>query len=154
MKILAIDCGKRTGWAYYGNGIKESGVEDFSSKRGESRGMLYVRFRSWLEEMIIKLGLTKNAGLVIYEMPHHRGGAATQILYGLTTRIEEECENRGINYTTIHSTTLKKFATGSGRADKDAILKMARQKFGDEIYDHNEADALFMAEYAKKEFEN
>ena len=151
MKILAIDCGKTTGWAAYSNGIVESGTCDFSPKRGESRGMMYFRFRKWLEEMLIKMSITKSGGLVIYEMPHHRGGAATEILYGMVTRIQEECERRGVNYTSLHSATLKKFATGKGNADKAFVLEAAYKKFGNEITDHNEADALFLAEYAKCE---
>lgn len=153
MRILAIDPGKQTGWAAYSKGIIESGVQDFSLKRGESRGMVFVSFRKWLEEMFIKLTILRSTGIVVYEMPHHRGGAATEILIGMTTRIQEECDRRGINYTSVHSAHLKKFATGKGNADKDRMLAEARRRFGDHISDHNEADALLLMEWAKKEFE-
>lgn len=152
-RILAIDPALKTGWAAYTKGIIEHGVQDFSLKRGESRGMIFLNFRKWLEKMFIKLTILRYNGLVIYEMPHHRGGAATEILIGMTTRIQEECDRRGINYTSVHSAHLKKFATGKGNADKDRMLSEARRRFGEYISDHNEADALLMLEWAREEFE-
>ena len=148
MKILAIDCGTKTGFAYYANGIVESGVQDFSLKRGESNGMRFLRFRSWLQDMLNMLGVD----LVAYEMPHHRGGSATEVLIGMTTRIQEECDSRNINYTSVHSATLKKYATGKGNASKEQMLVEARRRFGDEIVDDNEADARFMLEWGKEHF--
>lgn len=148
MNILAIDCGKKTGWALLEDGMTESGVMDFSLKRGESQGMVFVRFNAWLKKMIAH----HLPEVVVYEMPHHRGGAATQVLYGMTTRIQERCDLCNIQYTAIHSATLKKFATGKGNAKKDIMITKAREKWGD-IADSNEADALWMMEMAKEEFE-
>jgi len=152
MNILAIDPGSLCGFASslkHGiNGIIESGVIDFSLKRGESRGMRYVRFRAWLKEII---DLTK-PDLIIYEMAHHRGGFATEVMIGMTTRIMETCEEMGVEYTSIHSATLKKFAIGKGKALKEQMLLLARKKWGDLIEDDNEADARWMLEWACKEY--
>ena len=73
---------------------------------------------------------------------------------GMVTRIQEECEIRDLKYTPIHSATLKKFATGSGRASKEAMLEIARDRWGVHIADDNEADALWLMEYARKEICN
>ena len=151
MKILAIDCGTKTGFALYANGIIEGGVQDFSLKRGESKGMRFIRFRSWLQEMLTNTMIAP-LDLCVYEMAHHRGGSATEILVGMVTRIQEECDQRNINYTSVHSATLKKFATGKGRVNKGQMLAEARKRFGDEIEDHNEADARLMLEWAREEF--
>jgi len=47
--------------------------------------------------------------LIIYEQAHHRGGAPTEIGVGLATRVMELATKYNINYTTVHSGTLKKF---------------------------------------------
>lgn len=147
MNILAIDCGSRCGFASLMNGRTESGVIEFALKRGESPGMRFILFNSWLHRI---LDLIK-PDLVVYEMAHQRGGFATEILIGMVTRIQEECLKKEIEYTSIHSMTLKKFATGSGKANKEIMLEKAKEKFKEGIEDHNEADALWMLEYARKE---
>ena len=49
MKILGIDSATKTGWAICDGGeITASGVKDFTKKRGESNGILYLKFRKWL----------------------------------------------------------------------------------------------------------
>ena len=74
------------------------------------------------------------------------------VTVGMMTRIQEECELRNIQYMPLHSATLKKFATGKGNADKKTILQTARKKWGDTVIDDNEADALFLMDYARKEY--
>lgn len=148
MNILAIDPGSKTGWACSTDGRIESGVQHFSLKRGESQGMRFMLFRTWIRQML-DYALPE---LVIYEMAHHRGGSATELLIGMTTRIQEECEGKIIEYTSIHSATLKKFATGKGNSGKKAMLKEARYRFGKHVKDHNEADALLMLDYAREEY--
>jgi len=149
MKILAFDFGSRTGWAALRDGHIESGVQVFDLSRGESPGMRFIRFRRWLEELLTLIG----PGLCVYEAAHHRGGYATELLVGMTTRLQETCAERGIEYTAVHSATLKKFATGSGRADKSAMVKRAAERFPDRrIADDNEADALLLLECARAKF--
>lgn len=148
MNILAIDPGSLCGWALLTHGNVESGVQDFTLKRGESKGMRFFNFRTWIARMLRRAKID----LVIYEQAHLRGGAATDVGVGFTTRIQEECDMCDVKYTPIHSATLKKFATGSGRANKELMLGKAREKWGDLIEDHNEADALWILEWARKEY--
>lgn len=150
MKILALDLALTTGWAHSKNDSQESGTFTIDQKRGESPGMRYVRFNAWLKEVLD----TITPAIVIYEQAHHRGGAATEIAFGLITRVQEACSERNINYQKLHSGTIKKFATGSGRASKDDILATARLHWGANIRDHNEADALWMLEWARKEYDS
>jgi len=84
MKILALDLGTKTGWALAENDRTESGVQVFDVRRGESPGMRYLRFNRWLEELT---GATPKPDLIAYEQPHHRGGAATEIAAGFSTRV-------------------------------------------------------------------
>ncbi len=50
----------------------------------------------------------------------------------------------------VHSATLKKFATGNGRASKADMVTAARAR-GWSLVDHNEADAALLLEYALNE---
>ena len=148
-QILAFDFGSRTGWAALKDGYVESGVQVFDLSRGESPGIRFIRFRRWLEEMLTLV----RPGLCVYEAAHHRGGHATELLVGMATRLQEACAGMMIEYASIHSATLKKYATGSGRADKSAMVKRAAELFpGRKIADDNEADALLLLECARAKF--
>ena len=143
--ILALDCATKTGWALVQNGkVLESGVEDFSKRRGESNGMMFLRFRCWLKETVDRYDI----GLVVYEMPHYRGGAATEICVNLTGRVQEVCARSDIDYEGVHSMTIKKYATGKGTACKDAMVRAAASILGRAPLDDNEADAVLLAKYA------
>lgn len=147
MKILAIDPGSKCGWSSNCFGYLESGVVEFVIKRGESQGMRFIRFSSWLQEMLTVL----RPRLVIYEAPHHRGGAATNLLVGMTTRIEEMCAMKEIQYTSVHSGTLKKWATGKGNANKNEMIWEAK-KWKEDVTSDDEADAIILLKWAESEF--
>lgn len=147
MKVLALDLGTHTGWALAENGGLESGVQVFDVKRGESPGMRYLRFNRWLEEMA---GADPKPDVVVFEQAHHRGGAATEVAAGFSTRVLEFCARHGIEHASVHTATLKKFATGKGNADKTLMVEAAR-KFKLDLADDNEADALWILEWARRE---
>jgi Holliday junction resolvasome RuvABC endonuclease subunit len=150
MKILALDTGTRTGWAIIDGGrVFESGVQDFSKRRGESNGAMFLRFRAWLADMLYMQGHIK---FVCYEQAHHRGGAATEICVNLTGRVQEECAARCIEFVGIHTATLKKWACGSGRADKTDMTTAAIKRLGRVPIDDNEADAVLLGLMAWEEY--
>lgn len=149
MKILALDLASITGWASAQDSQRvESGIVEFALKRGESPGMRFIRFNAWLREMLTNLA----PDLVIYEQAHHRGGVATELCVGLVTRVQEMCSERGINYEKLHSATLKKFAVGKGNAKKGVMLQAAREKWGQQVQDDNEADALWLLSWAEEQY--
>ena len=45
----------------------------------------------------------------------------------------------------VHTTELKKWAAGSGRADKAAMVEACRRRSGRDPRDDNEADAILIA---------
>ena len=70
----------------------------------------------------------------------------------MATRLQEACAERGIEYAAVHSATLKKASCGSGKADKDAMKAEASRRFpGRAILDDNEADALLLLEYGRRQ---
>ncbi len=145
MKILTLDCGTHTGWAFGDGKVIESGVQAFDLKRGESPGMRYIRFNAFLRELLDLL----EPEVVVYEMAHHRGGAATELMAGMTTRILEACAARKIDHSSVHSMTLKKAVAGSGRAEKHDMIMAANNYFGLSIIDDNQADAVCILIWAR-----
>lgn len=156
MNILALDSGTKTGWATWMDMIIQSGMQDFSLRRGESPGMRFLNFHIWLEGMIGKV----KPGLIVYERAHHRGGAATEVGVGLTTQIQIIASKNDINYAAVHSGTLKKAILGSGKASKDKMRAAAndflfahsQDSQGRTVGSQDEADAVCVLEYALKEW--
>lgn len=155
MNILALDLGTNCGWALIEHRGIESGVQVFDLKRGESPGMRYVRFRRWLSDAAIRRDgiLSIYPAIIVYEQTHHRGGAATEVGAGFATRVQEFCAEHGIEHAAVHSATLKKFTTGSGRGDKTAMRDAAIGKgwVAPPVTDDNEVDALCLLHYALAE---
>jgi hypothetical protein len=146
MNILALDCATHLGWATRIDGHIESGVQDFSKRRGESNGMMFLRFRKWLREFS-----ELNIGLVCYEAAHHRGGAAVEICVNLTGRAQEFAAAIGAETLPVHTASLKKFVTGSGRAGKEEMMAWFEGKVGRKPIDDNEADAMALLYFAANE---
>jgi len=158
--ILALDPGSKTGWAYraplpakpfpWDDGelaAMNSGMSEFKRPgRGTSAGMRFIDFNKWLREILDAV----KPDVVVYEMAHHRGGAATEILVGFTTRIQEECERRGIEYLGVHTGTMKKEVLGSGRAEKSDSIKFAENYLGRKVGGDDESDAVCLLAYAEK----
>jgi hypothetical protein len=162
--ILALDLGLSTGWALRHDGRIESGVQLFDLKRGESPGMRFVRFNAWLQAIgscLQDAAAEGRLGLVAYEQPHHVGGHATQALLGYATRVEEYAARWQLQHCAVHSNTLKKWTTGSGRAGKVEMFEAAHRRgwlppgflaardLGDGLDD--EVDALALLHYVESE---
>jgi len=150
MNILALDLATKTGWAaYHGGcgGAMNSGIQDFTLKRGESPGMKFLRFRAWLDVM---QALLNPIDVIYYEQAHHRGGAATQSAYGFVTDVLAFAAQHNIQTSAIHTGTLKKYATGKGNAKKPEIIAAA-WALGWDPKDDNEADAMFIRKFAMGE---
>lgn len=148
MRVLALDFGGVTGWAIgkY-KGADASGTWDIVPRRGESPGMRYIHLRRKLEEIYAAY---PDLGLVIYEMAHMRGGAASEYGIGCSTTLQAWCAERGFQYTTVHSATLKKWATGKGNAKKPDMMAAATKR-GWTFSGDDEADALWILDYALHE---
>ena len=143
MIILSLDLATNTGWACYANGDITIGSANFALKRGESPGMRFLRCRSWLREMKILLG---TIDIIAYEQPHQRGGHPTQVAMGLVTEVLAFSARINAETTSVHSMSLKKWATGKGNAKKPAMIAEAKRR-GYEVANDDEADAVLMLEY-------
>ena len=155
MNILALDLATRTGWALIEHGRRESGVQVFDVKRGESPGMRYLRFRRWLEE------IGPRADLIVYEQTvRSPGRMAIEIADGFATRVQEYCAAQGeagrvVDHQGVYPATLKKWTTGKGNAKKPDMLAAAFQlgfvSHAAATWDDNEIDAICLREHALAE---
>ena len=152
MAYLCLDLATHTGWSVVENGeIKASGVKDFSKKRGESNGVMFMRFHKWLDDMVLLCGENSTC-MVVYEQAHFRGGAATEICVGLQTHTQSWCARRSIECAPVATMKLKKFATGKGNAGKQEMIDAARKIIGRDPLDDNEADAIHIGMWAVDQF--
>lgn len=140
-KILSLDIATKTGWATE----TAYGTWDLTIKRDESSGMRLLRFKSKLKEVIALEGIN----LVVFERSQgmHQSAVIVQSeIHGcLKTFLEEE----KIQYRAFSPGEIKKFATGNGHANKAAMVKAARLKWGYKGKSDNEADAIHIYQLAK-----
>lgn len=140
-RLLALDCATRTGWAIIEGGeVVESGMKEFLKKKDDHPGKRFGLFDGWLCEIVYR----HNIDALVFEQAHHRGGAATRVCVGLTTLVKQTAYTFRIPVSSIHSGTIKKFATGNGRASKRDMHDAAWEVLERVPVDDNEADAVFL----------
>jgi Holliday junction resolvasome RuvABC endonuclease subunit len=78
------------------------------------------------------------------EVAAHKGTAAAHIYGGLVATLQSFCEERNIPYCGVPVGTIKRYATGKGNANKEAMIAAAQVKHGYLGDNDNEADALHL----------
>lgn len=140
MKLLALDVATNTGFAHSSG---ESGVWCFDERNRLDR------FFDRLDEMY-KRGVSRVVfeSAVAYE---RHGGFEVEIeMHGV---LKLWCCWRNVRWFPVNPTSLKKWATGRGKASKEQMMAAAKRMFPDRtIAGDDEADALMLLLYAKKEF--
>ena len=144
--ILALDLGQRTGWAVRSrDGAIASGTHEFRSGRFEGGGMIWLRFRAWLQEIDETSG---GVGVVVFEeVVAHRGVAASHCYAGFLAHLTAWAEANRIPYQGVPVGTIKRHIAGKGNADKQAVIA-AVKALGFSPVDDNEADALALLDWA------
>jgi hypothetical protein len=144
--VLALDLGTVTGWALRTRDDHiTSGTMTFRSGRFEGGGMRYLRFHSWLREMLDLTGPIDR--IVFEEVRRHIGTDAAHVFGGMLATLTSWAELNSIPYEGVPVGTIKRFATGKGNADKAAVIA-AMQARGFHPADDNEADALALLLWA------
>ena len=147
--ILALDLGTKTGWAIARpDGSVTSGTMDFKPRRYEGGGMRYLRFRSWLEEIVASCGVS---AIYFEEVRRHLGVDAAHAYGGFLAELTAHCDGRdpAMPYAGVPVATIKRHGTGKGNAGKPEMIEAAR-RLGCLPADDNEADARVLADYALK----
>jgi crossover junction endodeoxyribonuclease RuvC len=149
IRILAIDPGLSCGWALYQKGVGAesmvSGVWNLSGPGGD--GLRFVRLADHMKHQLVVLTSAKGGAVVAYEdVRRHLGTLAAHVYGGIIATVQSTCETFEVPYIGIPVGTVKKLATGSGRASKEQmLLACAKRWAGSRVTDHNEADARFIA---------
>jgi len=151
MRILGLDPATLYGWAH-SSGL--SGTWDLSPQKDESSSMRLVRLRTKLNEISRSLGVD----LLVYEaarnltVDSHRALIVQSELQGV---LKVWCEDLGIPARGLSPSEIKKFATGSGSANKEKVMEAAKVKWPhlwdrpkNELPDDNEIDARWAVELA------
>lgn len=146
MNILALDLGTSTGFAILKDGTIISGTKKLRQSKSAS-GLRFLDFRLWLIEVIKAHGINE----IYYERVYrHCGTEAGHVYGGFMYCLATVCEEFGIRCTGIPVTTIKKHATGNGKATKEDMIKAARNG-GFNPLDDNEADSLAILMVAIKQ---
>lgn len=139
-RVIGIDPGMSTGWAYTGDGITIAGTWDL--REDEDDHYLVALFRN-LCELIDDVC----PEVLCYEEPVARGNAA-KVLNRQMGVIILACEVCAVAHYPVNPGTLKKHATGMGNATKEDMAEALWGKRPDRQYDHNAVDAHWLADYA------
>jgi crossover junction endodeoxyribonuclease RuvC len=144
--ILAIDPATKLGWAVSNDMF---GTFDFETRRDESTGMKWLRWKAKLNELLD----LNNVKIVGFERPSGKNANGLISHSKFVAIIETVCEERGIEYVGFSAGTVKKFATGNGNAGKPLMIAAAKQKLGypEHLNDDNECDALWILNLLKSD---
>lgn len=132
--ILSLDIASNTGFCT----ATASGVWNLTPRKNESKGMRLIKFKASLREIVQseQISLIVFEGAVTYsKFPNH-------VALELQGVLKLFCEEVGIEYKSYMPSEIKKFATGKGNANKEAMIKAANERFGYNVRDDNEADAV------------
>ena len=155
LRILALDFATTTGFAYYSETLKTSGIWDISIRKDESGGMRLIRFEYKLKEML-KLGVD----IIVFEAVSVGSGPkanmnSTKLGSKLQAIIERLVElTDGLECRSYNLTEIKKHAIPEKgiKRNKEAMVESAKKKWPDiDIIDDNMADALWLLDLTRKE---
>lgn len=152
MIILSLDQATTTGWAIVKDTgeVLASGIWKLADAKrtGESRGMRYIRFEHELRGAVGKW----NPRMICHEQTLLRGGAATEIANGLKALILKIAAEAEIEVSCVHTTELKHWATGNGRAEKADMINACISLSRVPPRDDNEADAILIGLWASSKY--
>lgn len=133
MNIVYLDLGTHVA-AAWNDGTKYHVAKWVLEGARATKLMWFARwFRKWLD--------AHPDYDVAFERPFCRGQAATRFLWGMAAHIESIAEAAGRACVDANLMTVKKFITGSGKAEKEDMIAAVRD-FGYTGNDEHEADAL------------
>ena len=144
MKLLTLDLATKTGFAV---GDISSGERPLSGTHtlpstGTDIGRFLLAFDRWVSDLIV----FHKPSLVVFEAPLFLAGGKSNIstarkLMCLAGMTEYFCSKHKVMVRECNVSTIKKYFTGNGRADKPKMIAAAKA-LGFEPKDDNEADAL------------
>lgn len=149
-RIVSLDLATTTGWAIYVDGLQASGFRRLVPA-GSGPVERLEAARRWLPEGLREIAWGR--GDLVYEAPMAHGGQssrrsqdAIRSALHLEAALLLSATSLGVPSSriyTYHLATMKKAATGSGKAKKPEVVAAMAARWGlPALKDDNEADAL------------
>jgi len=174
MSLLALDLGSKCGWAIRSlDGKLHSGFWSLvpSEKSPDNtrwlplwRNLMRLHGEHRITVVAFELvmshgrpGETKKAECPscrrVIEMPMNAQNVlAAQVYGGLKAVLEMWCDFHDLPWHSVHVGTLKKFATGSGRATKRDMVSWAKLRWPEQrVHGDDQADALHILDWLEVE---
>lgn len=145
--VLALDLGTQCGWAVATrDGKFSSGSDRFDPARCGGPGKRWLAFREFLTARAREVG---GIQAVYFEEVKQRfvSNLAARAYCGYLAILESWCAANNIPLYGVGVGTIKKHATGKGKAKKPDMIAAA-QALGVNIKDDNQADAVALLAYA------
>ncbi len=104
-----------------------------------------------IELRTVLLGIVETGDVLAYEDVRRHAGTDAAHAYGRALGVLEEVAwLREARLVKVGVGAAKRTATGYGRAEKDAMISAARDKWGDLEWSEHTADAAWIAETARR----
>ena len=142
--LLALDLGTNCGFCCGNAENFVSGTWSLKQGRFDGGGMRFVKLKGKLNETLNAYSLDQ---VVYEEVRRHLGTDAAHVYGGMLAILTEWCERNKIPYEGVPVGTIKKFATGKGNAPKADMILAVNTRWGIDVSDDNEADAIALFRY-------
>jgi Holliday junction resolvasome RuvABC endonuclease subunit len=151
MKIIAFDLGRNFAFAH---NLSKRPATHLEVLTGETRAHRLGSLSTFLNNLFFDYQSQGSPGfdIAVYETPFARGRDATRSLWGIAGIIEACATNAGLPVVDVAVPTIKKFATGHGKASKDQMI-IAAKRMGYKGSNEHEADAVCLLRYAEANLE-
>lgn len=157
MRILSFDFGRRWAWC---SADDEKPVSEWAWGRGDcGAGGLGERMSRFKEE-VVEIFVRERPDAIAYEEVLSARGRGASLILPQTGLVAVEAQNLGLFCAGINATSLKKFATGRGNADKpDMLASLLKREGWREVLEdkilvtNDEIDAIWVANWALDEWE-
>lgn len=143
--VLALDLGTKLGWAVRArDGAVWHGTEAFTPRKNWTPGQRWLRARSFLTDLIVR----HQATVIAYEdVKRHMGTDAAHAYGAFLCIVQMVADSHRATLQPVGVKTIKKFWTGNGNADKEAMKAQATVR-GFKPDTDNDADALAILHWA------
>ena len=150
--VLGIDPASCTGYALLkGRRRVCSGVVKMPNRRKAWReGERLVRFRAELSKALDDCYALSVPDYVALEWAHNMRSGPAMAMHGYIRNVVLEwCAERDLPLVKVYPLDVKHHATGRGNATKEQMVAKAQKRWRLEVATHDEADALFIADYGR-----
>lgn len=150
MNILALDPAISTGWACSN---RTWGVEKFYKRPWRHPYAHYLDFRAWLVSQIENLAIEALATEAVLSTSKFMGNGQRHEWHGILLSVAAECD---LPITCVMPSSLKKYATGYGLADRPQMRQALKTRFGLDLPagEHDAIAAIWVLSWATQQLQD